>query len=136
MTTFVYLYHFSQPIGSDLHSAQHYLGSTEDLNARDWVHRAGRGAKILAYCVANGVEFKRVRIWTGDRKLERKLKNRHHHAKLCPICNPKLYHHEPDVDFYSTELDNLRAGKVKPLYVPWYEEEDEPGKFESLHPAR
>jgi len=133
--TWVYLYCFGRPVGSKRHSARHYLGWTVDLIARDKLHRSGFGAKILAYCVANRIPFRIVRVWVGDYRLERKLKNRHNHAKLCPLCNPALNHVEGDINFYE-ELDNLRSGKVQPLYVPWYEEEGAIGEFESLHPAR
>lgn len=134
-TKIVYLHHFDSPLGSEKHQAQHYLGSCVDLKARDTLHHTGKGAKILAACVAQGIGFKVVRVWAGGRRLERKLKNRHNHAKLCPVCNAKLHQVAGDIDFYE-ELDNLRAKKVKPLFVPWYEEEGAIGEFESLHPAR
>lgn len=111
------------------------MGSAVDVLERDGVHRSGLGAKILAACVREGINFTIVRIWVGGRKLERQLKNRHNHARLCPLCNPKLHHVTGDIDFYE-ELDNLRAKKVKPLFVPWYEEEGAIGEFESLHPMR
>lgn len=104
-----------------------------DLRQRDSLHRSGRGARILAACVERGIGFKVVRVWAGGRKLERKLKNRHNHASLCPVCNAQLHKVPVDVDFYS-ELSNLRAGNVKPLYMPFTQAEEAIGQDESLHP--
>ncbi|WP_013334863.1 GIY-YIG nuclease family protein [Gloeothece verrucosa] len=47
----VYLLHYEQPIGNKnnpLESAQHYLGSTDNLASRLLEHRKGNGAKITA----------------------------------------------------------------------------------------
>lgn len=110
-TEIVYLYHFGTP----LHHAQHYLGSCVDLEERDGIHQAGLGAKILRAAKAAGITFWVVRTWPGGRQLERKLKNRHNAAKLCPICQAKQRKNQipDDVDFYGM-LDELRSGKVQP----------------------
>jgi hypothetical protein len=47
----------------------------------------GNGARLTQVAKERGLSFVVVRIWEGDRKLERKLKNRHDAPRLCPICN-------------------------------------------------
>lgn len=85
----VYLIHFDKPLG-DLANirgqAQHYLGYTDDLEARLERHREGNGSAIMAAVVKSGITWHVVRTWEGDRTLERKLKQRKNSPKLCPIC--------------------------------------------------
>jgi predicted GIY-YIG superfamily endonuclease len=83
-TSTVYLLHFSRP----LHHARHYLGSTSDLDQRLNEHRSGQGARLLEVITDLGISFELARTWEGDRKPERRLKNRHNAPRLCPICSP------------------------------------------------
>ena len=78
----VYLLHFEVPY----RHAQHYLGWTEDLPTRLKDHRRGRGARLMEVIGAAGIGFTLARTWPGTRALERRLKNRGGHARLCPIC--------------------------------------------------
>ena len=68
----VYLYHFSEPVSDH---ASHYLGFTDDLDKRDWLHQHGKGARLLQVAKERGIKFWIVRTWPGDRQPERKLKN-------------------------------------------------------------
>jgi len=85
----IYLIHFEQPIG-DLDNprgqAQHYLGFTEDLEARLEAHRTGNGSAIMAAVARAGVGWTLARTWDGGRGLERVLKAQHNGPRLCPIC--------------------------------------------------
>jgi predicted GIY-YIG superfamily endonuclease len=85
----VYLIHFETPLG-DLSNprgqAQHYLGYTDDLEARLERHREGNGSAIMAAVSEAGIGWRCVRTWEGDRTLERRLKDRHNSPKLCPVC--------------------------------------------------
>jgi hypothetical protein len=81
----IYLLHFSKPISS-LHTCQHYLGYTENLEERIAQHQAGCGARLTQVAKERGITFTVVRTWQGDRKLERRLKNRKSSPSLCPIC--------------------------------------------------
>lgn len=84
----IYLIHFSEP----LHHARHYIGyteSAESLPTRLEAHRSGTGAKILKALNGYGIGYEVVKTWHGDRKLERKLKNRKKSSTLCPICQNK-----------------------------------------------
>jgi predicted GIY-YIG superfamily endonuclease len=84
----VYLLHFSGPISSR-HTAQHYLGYTDDLAQRLEAHRQGAGARLVQVAVERGLTFVLVRTWHGDRHLERKLKARKNAPRLCPVCNAR-----------------------------------------------
>lgn len=95
---YCYLIHFKSKLGnlSNPHgTAQHYLGSAIDLEARLQLHRNGNGSKIMAAVNQAGIEWEISRVWECEspiaaRLLEHKLKRTHGHGPvLCPICNPK-----------------------------------------------
>ena len=70
--------------------AGHYLGWADDVGARMAEHRAGRGARILAACVEQGIASEVVRTWAGvDRNFERRLKRQHNAWRHCPRCGPR-----------------------------------------------
>jgi predicted GIY-YIG superfamily endonuclease len=81
----VYLLHFSDPI-SPLHTAQHYLGWTNDLGQRLADHAAGRGARLTQVALERGISWQLAAIWPGDRAYERWLKSRKCSPRFCPIC--------------------------------------------------
>ena len=87
-----YLICFERQIGDAANpkgTASHYLGWAEDVDARMVEHRAGRGARILAACVAQGIGFEVVRSWVDlDRSFERRLKRQHNAWRHCPRCGP------------------------------------------------
>jgi predicted GIY-YIG superfamily endonuclease len=78
----VYLIHFER---SYVHAA-HYMGWTEDLPARLACHQSGHGARLMAVIKAAGIGWTLAGTWPGTRALERRLKNRGGHARVCPIC--------------------------------------------------
>lgn len=74
----VYIIELSQSIGGEHHTASTYIGFADD---GDWArrlqeHRSGAGSRMLAYCASVGIEFNVVAVFSGDRRLERGLKNR------------------------------------------------------------
>jgi predicted GIY-YIG superfamily endonuclease len=79
----VYLLHFDQPYKH----ARHYIGYTDDLNARLERHRAGTGARLLEVIAGAKIGFQLAATWEGDRHLERRLHKRGG-SRICPICNP------------------------------------------------
>lgn len=83
----IYLIHFDEPVAH----AQHYLGYTDDLEARIKCHQKGHGARLIAHLVATGVSWRVVRTWEGERALERALKNLKKARVLCPCCNPERW---------------------------------------------
>jgi len=85
----VYLIHCDVPLG-DLNNprgrAQHYLGYTDDLEARLEAHRSGNGSAIMAAVADAHTPWRVVRTWEGGRNLERRLKCQHNAPRLCPLC--------------------------------------------------
>ena len=77
-----YVIHFDQPYKH----AAHYTGFAEDVEPRFNAHLHGRGARLTQVVREAGIGMILARVWPdGDRKLERKLKNRHG-TRVCPIC--------------------------------------------------
>ncbi|MBX7254043.1 MAG: hypothetical protein K1X50_18845 [Candidatus Promineofilum sp.] len=68
----MYLLHFEQPI-NPTRPARHYLGYADDLGRRIQQHE-------------RGIRFKVVRVWRGDRELERRLKGWKQMPRYCPVC--------------------------------------------------
>jgi hypothetical protein len=84
----IYLLHFER----SYHHARHYLGYTDDLEARVAAHRAGHGSPLVAAAVRDGIEFCVAATWPGDRHEERRMhRYRNSPRRLCPICRA-----EPD----------------------------------------
>jgi hypothetical protein len=83
-TSTVYLLHFARPIGH----AQHYMGSTSDLEQRLADHAAGgsRGGRLPQVFAEAGIAFELARTWPGGRLRERQLKRQGGHARKCPVC--------------------------------------------------
>ncbi len=85
----VYLIHFDQPISPN-HTTQHYLGYTSRRKSlRLDEHKAGTGARLTQVANERGIDYEIVRVWKGNRQLERQLKNQKNAPKLCPVCNSK-----------------------------------------------
>jgi hypothetical protein len=47
------------------------------------------GARLMEVVTDAKIDWKVARTWNGDRKLERRLKNRHNAPALCPRCAGK-----------------------------------------------
>jgi predicted GIY-YIG superfamily endonuclease len=90
---FVYLAHFS----TKLHHCHHYVGFATDLGQRLAQHRAGTGARLMEVVKQLGIEWKLVRVWPGDRRLERLLKRRKNTPRrLCPVCRGEVAYEAVD----------------------------------------
>ena len=89
----VYVIHFE----TRLKHAGHYLGYCDDLARRIAQHRSGNGARLMEVIAAAGIAWKVVRIWPGDRGLERRLKRRKNTPRrLCPVCRGEVAYDEVD----------------------------------------
>ncbi len=91
---FVYLLHFCPRYKH----ARHYLGYTKNLTTRIQEHQRGGGARLTQVAVANGIRLELVRIWKGNRKLERILKRRKNAPLLCPLCNPRALRRAANIE--------------------------------------
>jgi hypothetical protein len=84
----VYLFHFSAPLGNLSNpraQARHYLGFTEDLDARIAKHLAGKGAKIVAAALKQGLVFE-IYHWPAPLATEKLIKRRKETHVFCPAC--------------------------------------------------
>jgi hypothetical protein len=84
-----YLVHLDQALGSThpRGGAQHYVGTTVNLDQRLETHRAGKGARMLAAAVERGISFDVVRTWDGGRETEKRIKRLRNAPRLCPACS-------------------------------------------------
>lgn len=107
--------------------AGHYLGFAIDLAQRLDRHRAGQGARLLEVVGGAGIGWKVVRVWSGDRGLERSLKRRKNAPRrLCPVCRGDTdYEGVDDRGLMLPGTDGSRADGPRPLaHAP--ADEDEP----------
>ncbi|MCU0552744.1 GIY-YIG nuclease family protein [Leptolyngbya sp. GGD] len=92
----VYLLHFHDRISPN-HTTQHYVGFTDSLSDRISDHLAGTsGVALIRAAKQRGIKFTVVRVWRGNRKLERHLKKLKNAPKFCPCCNQKPWELYPD----------------------------------------
>ena len=87
----VYLLHFDRRIAGH---AGHYLGWAKNLTARLREHASGRGSRLMAAVVAEGIGWRVARTWEGDRHLEKALKKQREGTKLCPLCKAERHHRQ------------------------------------------
>lgn len=82
---YIYLYHFDEryPNGK---RPQHYMGFARDVELRELRHLAGRGARLMQVVSEAGIGWTLVKVWVGDRYLERRLKKNGHFDRHCMIC--------------------------------------------------
>ncbi len=96
--SYVYLLHFSEKLGNPSNArgqAQHYLGSTGNLDARLHLHHNGNGSAIMTAVGKAAISWQVCRLWRFDscedaRKFEARLKRRHESPLFCPLCNPRV----------------------------------------------
>lgn len=71
----VYLILLDRPL-SDLHTARTYIGYSKDLSVRMQQHAHGSRAasRFLQVAYQRGIGWRLLRVWEGDKALERRLK--------------------------------------------------------------
>jgi hypothetical protein len=87
MTVLNYLIHFNEK----LHHAQHYHGSTNDLEHRLREHAQGTGAKLMAAIKERGITWQLASTWPGGYDVEKAQKLQHNSPRRCPICREKKF---------------------------------------------
>lgn len=93
----IYLLHFDTPF----HHAEHYLGSADVLTHRILDHAKGNGANLMRHVRNAGITFIVVKTWAGDRKMERRLKNRGGAKRShCPVCRGKMTYEEAKHNYW------------------------------------
>ena len=86
--TGLYLLHFEPRY----QHAGHYLGFALDVERRVGEHLRclESSSPLVRAAIAAGSTVTLARVWPGGtRTLERRLKRRHSHVRLCPVCLEK-----------------------------------------------
>jgi hypothetical protein len=84
----VYLFHFNAPLGNLSNpraQARHYLGFAEDLDSRIKKQLAGKGAKLVAAALKQGLVFE-LYHWPACLATEKLIKRRKQTSIYCPAC--------------------------------------------------
>lgn len=103
----VYLIHFDQPYKH----AKHYLGFSGNVSTRLHQHTLGNGARLMQVIKEAGIQWRVVRVWAGDRALERLLKLQHNSPRLCPICRQQRILEK--LHMYPTPVQSLYATQTR-----------------------
>lgn len=85
----VYLIHLDKPLRIGRIVFRHYIGFTHkgNLVQRMIDHRTGsKGSKFLKLARRRGITWHLARVWPGDRKEERRIKNMGGASRSCPSC--------------------------------------------------
>jgi predicted GIY-YIG superfamily endonuclease len=85
---------FRTPRAPKSMKSRHYLGCTENLKCRIFLHRKGQGARLTRAMRRAGISLRLVRTWSfevaGDAwEFEKWAKDRHNLAQFCPHCAPR-----------------------------------------------
>jgi predicted GIY-YIG superfamily endonuclease len=84
----LYIFHFNAPLGNLANTraqASHYCGFAEDLDARIAKQLAGRGAKLVAAALKQGLIFE-LYHWPACLATEKLVKRTKKTALYCPAC--------------------------------------------------
>lgn len=75
----VYFLDLGGELGNEKHKARYYIGfvADGDVERRLAEHQSGRGARITAAAAERGFEIKLLLTVPGNRRDERRFKNRH-----------------------------------------------------------
>lgn len=112
-----YLFHFSAPLGNRANpraQASHYFGFTDDLDARLTKQLAGKGAKIVAAALKQGLIFE-IYHWPACLATEKLVKRTKKTSLYCPACcaakgrTPRALPIPPVVEQLTLDLEELPA---------------------------
>jgi len=84
----VYLFHFNAPLGNLANpraQARHYLGFSDDFDARIKKQLAGKGAKLVAAALKQGLIFE-LYHWPACLAVEKLVKKTKKTSLYCPAC--------------------------------------------------
>lgn len=84
----VYLFHFERPLGNVANvraQARHYVGFAEDFERRMAVQLAGKGAKLVAAAMQQGIPYE-LHHWPACLAVEKLIKRTKKTALYCPTC--------------------------------------------------
>lgn len=85
---FIYIFHFNAPLGNLANpraQANHYVGFCDDLDSRIAKQLAGKGAKLVAAALKQGLIFE-LYHWPAALAVEKLVKKTKKTALYCPSC--------------------------------------------------
>jgi predicted GIY-YIG superfamily endonuclease len=104
----LYIFHFNAPLGNLANrraQARHYCGFAENLDARLKKHMNGKGAKIVAAALSQGLIFE-IYHWPACLAQEKLVKAHKRTADFCPACAAAA-HRLPRALPVPTQVDQL-----------------------------
>ena len=122
----VYLFHFNAPLGNLSNpraQAQHYLGFSDDFDARIKKHLAGRGAKIVSAALKQGLVFE-IYHWPACLATEKLIKRTKNTARYCPACaafRGRRVRPLPKVEAIQLAFDLEDLPEIAPARMDWLE---------------
>ena len=109
----IYIFCFHRPLGNLANpraQAKHYCGFAEDFDARMAKQLAGKGAKLVAAAMAQGIPYD-VFHWPACLAVEKLLKKSHRLSLYCPRCCAAAGRTVKPLPVVATQLE-------LPLFVP------------------
>jgi len=125
----VYLFHFNAPLGNLANpraQARHYLGFAEDLDSRIAKQLAGKGAKLVAAAIKQGLIFE-LYHWPAPLATEKLVKARKRTRDYCPACaaaagrTPRPLPTPPAAEQLTFDLDDAPLPEIEVGRLGWAE---------------
>jgi predicted GIY-YIG superfamily endonuclease len=115
---FVYILHFD----TTLEHAQHYVGSTNQVQARLRAHACGNGARLTEVLIEKEIAWRLgglLQTTTAhSRKVERQIKDQHNAHRFCEVCTeqphkfPKAKRYPMAALPFPTDSGHLKASGI------------------------
>jgi predicted GIY-YIG superfamily endonuclease len=125
----LYIFHFNAPLGNLANrraQASHYCGFADDLDSRIKKQLAGRGAKLVAAAMKQGLIFE-LYHWPACLATEKLVKKYKKTSAFCPACaaaahrTPKALPTPPAVTQLAFDLDDAPLPEIAVSRLSWAE---------------
>ena len=125
----LYIFHFNAPLGNLSNpraQASHYCGFAEDLDSRIAKQLSGKGAKIVAAALKQGLVFE-IYHWPACLATEKLVKRRKETHVFCPACcaaagrKPRALPIPPVVEQLAFDLDDAELPSIELGRADWLE---------------
>ena len=125
----LYIFHFNAPLGNLANAraqASHYCGFAEDLDSRIAKQLAGKGAKLVAAALKQGLVFE-LYHWPACLATEKLIKKTKKTSLYCPACcaakgrKPRALPIPPAVEQLTLDLDDAVLPATELGRMDWLE---------------
>lgn len=125
----LYIFHFNAPLGNLANpraQASHYCGFTDDLDARIKKQLSGKGAKLVAAALRQGLIFE-LYHWEACLATEKLVKRYKKTSAFCPACcaslgkKPKALPRPAAVTQLTLDLDRGELPEIPIGRMDWLE---------------